>query len=580
MANDAIQNIVGQAQTLAVGENEATKPINAATNFLSWVVQTGDLIEPWWSTKRDQKLASIWKESNHLSIAVYNTQAKIVGIPPTIIAADPTVDEHVEEAEILSQRLFTSAGFGRGWEVEYSRFIEALITQDNGAFLEIIGEGDPLGPIIGSPIAIRQLDSSRCTRTGHPEWPVTYMDDDGKKFSIHWTRIVYMSQMSSAVKEMNGVGFCAVSRSLEIAQTLVDITRYKQERLGSRPHNQVLLGKGITGEQIMNAFRQVEDNLSSRGFRRYSKTVAMGSENTDLGLEVIDLNHMEPFDEEISMNLGMYAISAAFGMDADEIWPVGGKSAGKQEANIRRMRSRGRLPAQVTSEMTSHFNYKVLPQHLKLKFDFKDDEEDMQRANIQDIRARNRERDLSTGAINVRGARQRMLEVGDIDRPTYIQMELNDGRLADGTPISILYFSRDPAYQRLLGGFMENPLSINENIMGEDEILGGEMVDDEKLSAVLNSIQDQRAVILVEWEATRSRRKADKVKQAYHALDWLEQQYQFAAGRILPPVPMQQRRQRTDIRVTPVEQSTEPGEQSAAQATAVQDENVPQVGGA
>ena len=187
---------------------------------------------------------------------------------------------------------------------------------------------------------------------------------------------------------------------------------------------------------------------------------------------------------------------------------------------------------------------------------------------------------MSTGAINVRGARQRMLEVGDIDRPTYIQMELNDGRLADGTPISILYFSRDPAYQRLLGGFMENPLSINENIMGEDEILGGEMVDDEKLSAVLNSIQDQRAVILVEWEATRSRRKADKVKQAYHALDWLEQQYQFAAGRILPPVPMQQRRQRTDIRVTPVEQSTEPGEQSAAQATAVQDENVPQVGGA
>lgn len=569
----AVESIVEQSLALAVGNDESKKPIEAGTNFLSWVVRTGDLVPPWWSMARDRKLSTIWKESNHLAIAVYNTQAKIVGIAPRIIPRDTSITEHLEQAEELSKNLLTSAGFGRGWEVEYSKFVEALITQDNGAFMEIIGDGDPIGPIVGSPLAVRHLDSSRCTRTGHPIYPVIYTDDDGKRYMLHRTRIIYMSQMPSSIKEMKGVGFCAVSRSVEIAQTLVDIIRYKQERLGSRPHNQLLIGKGITGKQLMLALRQTEDELSNRGFTRYSRTVAVGSENTEIGIDKIDLNHMDPFDEETSMNLGMFAISSAFGMDAEELWPVGGKSSGKQEANMKRMRSRGRLPAQITSELISQFNYKVLPQHLALVFDFRDDEEDMQQANIRDIRARNRERDLSTGAINVRGARTRMLESGDIDRMTFEQMELNDGRLTDGTNIGILFFHSDPVYQRLLN-FMDSPLQIVKNIFKVDEF-GSSVVDDVKLDEALVKIQAQREEVLSVMSHTSSRRQGDKVKQCYHALDWLEQQYNFAAGKILPPVPMQQRRQRTDIRVVPEEVSPAVGEQSPAQSGAVQGENVP-----
>lgn len=574
MSNSAVESVIERSLEASVGRNEAQQPLESGTHFLSWVVSTGDIIPPWWSTTRDKSLADIWKESNHLSIAVYNTQAKIVGIAPRIVPRNTSITEHIEQAEELNHILFTSAGFGRGWEVEYAKYVESLITQDNGAFMEIIGEGDVTGPIIGLPLAVRHLDSSRCTRTGNPKFPVKYMDDDGKWYAIHRTRIIYASQMPSAFKSMNGVGFCAVSRCVEIAQNLVDITRYKQERLGSRPHNQMLIGKGITGRQLMLALRQTEEELSSRGFTRYARTVAIGSENTEIGVDKLDLNHMDPFDEETSVNLGMFAISAAFGMDADELWPVGGKSSGKQEANIKRMRSRGRLPAQITSELTSQFNYKVLPQHLMLEFDFQDDEEDMQRANIQDIRARNRERDLATGAINVRGARTRMLESRDIDRQTFEQMELNDGRLPDGTSISVLFFDPDPAYQRLLG-FIPNPLQIVSNIF-KINALGMSEVDDTKFNEVIGKIQEQREVILDVLARTASRRQQEKVRRSFHAIDWLEQQYNFAAGKLLPPVPMAQRRQRTDIRVVPEEHS---GGQSPADATAVQDENVEVVGG-
>jgi hypothetical protein len=576
---DQLENTVNRALGLAVGENEANvDPDVGGSSFFSWVTQTGDLIPGWWSTARDRALSKVWKESNHMSIAVYNTQAKIVGIPPVIIPRDPTNDAHLDQAEKLQSVLFTSSDFGQGWAVTYAKFIESLITQDNGAFMEIIGEGLPAGPIVGSPVSIRHLDSSRCIRTGHPIYPVKYMDDTGKMFKLHRTRVIYMSQMPSSYKEMYGVGFSAVSRSVEIAQTLIDIIRYKQERLGSRPQNQMLIGKGVTGRQIMLALRQHEEDLTNRGFKRYGRTFAIGSENTEIDVTKLDLNHLDPFDEETSMNLGMFAIASAFGMDADEIWPVAGKSAGKAEANIRRMRSRGRLPAQITSELRSQFNYKVLPPHLALSFDFKDDEEDMQQANIRDIRARNRERDLGDGSINVRGARLGMLDSGDLNRPTFEEMELSDGRLPDGSTLSMLFFSTDPVYQRLLN-FMDNPLQFTSNINDIDLVEGTSLINDAKLDTILSDIQARRELVLATLAKTASKRQATKVQQSYQALDWLEEQYNFAAGRLLPEVPMQARRMRTDLRVAPEEVSPAQGEQSPAEASMVQDENISTVGG-
>jgi hypothetical protein len=574
MSTSEVQNIINRATiTAAGGPADVAGDGGSGADFVGWMVHTGDLVPPWWSRARDRKLSDMWKESNHLSLAVYNTQAKIVGIPPRIVAKNPSIAEHVADAEALESRLFLSADFARGWEIMYAKFIESLITQDNGAFMEIIGDGSPTGPIIGAPLSLRHLDSAKCTRTGDPEYPLVYTDDRGIRYKMHWTRVIMSSQMPSSIKKMNGVGFCAVSRSIEIAQTLNDIVRYKQERLGSRPHSQMIVGKGITGKQIMLAFRGMEEDLSNRGFTKYGRTVAIGSENPNIGIEKIDLNHMDPFDEEVSMNLGMFAISAAFGMDAEEIWPVGGKSSGKAEANIRRMRSRGRLPAQITNDLAAQFNFKVIPQHLRLEFDFRDDEEDMQRANIKDIRGRNRERDLGTGAINVRTARIKMAADGDLSREGFLNMELSDGRLMDGKSISVLFYSKDPVHSRLLN-FMDNPLSIIDNVADIDEELKMSTINDASLDVVLSKIQRQRAVVLDEWQNTQSASKEKRIEECFFALEWLENKYNFAAGRLLPPVPMQARRQRTDIRVAPVEVSPPPGDQSPADAAQVQDESM------
>jgi hypothetical protein len=511
MANARIIDIVERSEDQAVGYEAADSGSDGSgrVDLLVGLAKAGKELSPWWSTARDKELGRLWKESNHMSLAVYNAQSKLVSLPFQVVARDQTNDEHVAQAKELTFLLTSGTQFGETWGAAYARFVEDLLTQDNGGFMEIIGGGSPDGPIVGMPTAVRHLDSQRCTRRADPIYPVRYYAEDGKRYLIHFTRVVYMSQMPSARAEMNGVGLCAVSRAADIAQNLMDILHYKQERLGSRPPNAMIVGKGVTGRQLMDAFYTAEQEANNQGQSRYSRMVAIGSENPDIEVDVVNLTHMEPFDEETSMNLGMYAIASAFGMDVQELWPTltGGSSG---DAQLRRMRSRSKFPAQTTSAVEAQFNYKVMPPHLELRFDFKDDEEDQQRAQIRDIRGRNRQREISSGTINVASARQLMFDDGDLDRVLLERMELEEGRLPDGSPVGLLFHDSDPVFRRHL----KFPRGVDILVFNEND-------PDEMISL----IQEKRSGVLKEWSSTTSDSKREKLAQAHGALDWVEKEY-------------------------------------------------------
>jgi len=558
VAAGKIGNLAEQTIGLSTGE---LMPAENNTGVFTWLVQVNETLPPWWSKARDLELGRAWKQSNHLSLAVYNAVAKIAGIPPVVKAKNASNPDHIREAALIQERMIFASEFMRGWDSAYSKFLIDILTQDNGGFLEIIGNGAADGPILGLPIGIRHLDSFRCTRTSDPMYPVIYQDYTGKLYKLHWTRVVSISQLPSPREEMNNVGFCSVSRCFDVASTLQDMVIYKQEKLGSRPPSQMIVGKGITGRTIMSAIRQIEDDQNSRGFRRYSRTVAIGSENPDIDVELINLAHDDHFNEQEGVTLGMYAIASAFGMDADEIWPVATSGGSQGDANLRRMRSRGRLPEQLTAAVARELSFKFLPPYLEIEFDFHDDEQDQQKAIIRDIRGRNRERDLGTGSINTRTARKWMLEDGDVDPTTFDEMELWDGRLPDGRTIAALLYDPHPVYQELLY-FGEDPLSIQEKIF--DSNTG--TVNEVKVHEWLVKIERKRGPVLQRMSETTSHNELQRIHRAWAALDWLEEQYKFAAGRGLPAIPTQHRRLRTDIRVLPDERSPVEEEVSPAQS--------------
>lgn len=428
-----------------------------------WLASAGMSIPSWWSPARDKVLRNFWKKTDYLSGAVYAMESKMSTIPFRVIAKDPSNKDYVMQAEDITNTLYGSADFGQGWETCYGKAIQDLITQDNGMFLEIIGEGDPAGPLTGAPVSVAHLDSSRCQRTGNPTYPVIYHDVDGRMYKLHYTRVMYASLQTSPIAEMYGVGFSSVSRCANVAQSLYDILIFKQEKMGSRPHRKILVTRGgLDPNDLQTAFAMAESEMDSSNLSRYSKIVMTGSSSiADADVKEIDLSSLpDGFNEETSVNLGMATISLAFGVDARELWPATGGGATRADALLQHIKQRGKAPGHIIQITEQLFNMKFLPPHLMMVFDFQDDAQDRQVADTRKVRSDARTSDINNGSISVRIAREQMLSSGDIDRSQFMRMELEDGRLEDGTSVLSLFYSTDKFYYSRLNLGVPNPTEI------------------------------------------------------------------------------------------------------------------------
>ncbi|KKL49716.1 hypothetical protein LCGC14_2312740, partial [marine sediment metagenome] len=180
------QSIIEQAIDTTI-QDRVRKPVTASgVSVVHWLARAGLYIAPWWSPARDKDLRRFWKKSDHLAGAIYSYQAKMTAIPSQVIPRDPSIREHVKEAQVETERIQATAQFGEGWESYFSKWVEDFLCQDAGAYTELIGAGPVDGPLIGRPISFAHLDSNRCQRTGNAEFPVLYTDDEGKQWKVHF----------------------------------------------------------------------------------------------------------------------------------------------------------------------------------------------------------------------------------------------------------------------------------------------------------------------------------------------------------------------------------------------------------
>ena len=485
--------------------SEAGGAMPSMIQALSYVVATGDLIPPWWSKRRDKELHRVTKQSNHLSGLFYLATTKLANIPLSFVPKDPHVISHIIEAERFSQQINYVSEFGEGLRQALKKFIYDYLVYDNGAFLEIIGAGDPAGPIEGKPLSIRHLDSQQVMRTGDPIYPIRYQDVDGRWYKFHFTRVIIMSQQPSGLQRMNGVGFSAASRCYEVAQVLGDQIQYKLEKMGARPTSQIITAKNMEASEVVKSFMIAEELMDQLGLQRYAKFVILAG--TEVEVDKIDLNTFEPFDEEVGTLMAIYSLSYIMGLDIRDVWPISGAKASDQIAN---MKARGRLPADFTADFKQQSDYKLCPPYLETHFDFQDDDEDMQRANIRDIRSRRIERLTNTEAIDAEGQRRMLLAEKDITREEFIRLQWADGKQENGAPIATCFYSSDDLVRALctIEGF-ESPTIFAEN----------------DAKTIKPAIQEAIARTLELLAATASIAQSRKALMAYAALTWLEGEY-------------------------------------------------------
>lgn len=425
--------------------------------FLRWAVGAGETISAWWSESRDSQLRDFVKGSDPLSGTVNTLRDMMIAIPVHVRAKDQSIKAHVKQAGLLTDTLMNrteSRGntASTGWGYGFGGFVQDYLEQDNGAIFGIEGPGRPDKELVGLPTKLIHLDAGRCQRTGHREYPIIYNDTSGKRYKLHFTRVLSMSSMASSIQEMYGVGFCAVSRCLNNTQVLVDQIHYKQEKLGSRPRRALIVAEGALQKDVDAIATQLgssSEQMNNLGLSRYSLIPVVGSRGP---LSLLDLASLpDGFDELQSTQLGIAAIALAFGVDMRQLaYAFGVAGQTKADAEVQHMKMQGKGPGAIIREVERQFNAKVLPPHLYFEFDYQDDGQDEGRARINKTRAEGRSLYLSAKIIDTRVARQQMVETGELSEAQYLDLELQDGRLEDGSPLESLFYLNDRDFQFLL----------------------------------------------------------------------------------------------------------------------------------
>lgn len=510
-------------------------------DILPLLVRAGELLPSWWSRARDAELSRFWLKSDHVSSAISMFTTKVASVPVKVEPRDASVKRWVKLADEYNRLLIDGSDFGGGWHTMLCpKITQSWLTQDNGFFIEVIGDGEPDGQIRGLPYGLAALDPQNCQRTSNPLYPVIVTDTNGKRYKMHASRILYASSQPSDRWRMNNVGFCPLSRMVQTTQNLTDISNYEQEKLGSRPPRQALIGRrGITAKQIVTAFQMAEKSMDNQGLSRYAKTVVIAPNDArvaqEIDIDIIDLSKApDQFNKTESITLGMFLIALALNIPPRWIWPATQAGATKADAMFQHVAGMGGgigyllgiYQQLIGGSERGYLGGKFLPAGLKLVFDFQDDEQDRARAEIQKLRAENRQVDLVNGVIDVRTAREQAMQAGDIAESQFEDLELKDGRLPNGDSVTTLFMSADPDMQQLLALSVGDVLNIEANAANRDFIL--ERINEKRLQAIAG---------LANLDKMKVR---GKIQQAIAALNELERMYGSGQRESVEPMPESQ----------------------------------------
>jgi hypothetical protein len=415
---------------------------NFAEFFSSTIARLDDVLPAWWSRARDVRMSRLWREITPLSILMFPAQTKIASMPMRVVAVDPNIESHNRMADELTRQFIALSQFGEGFAAAMESFAQDYFGTDNGGHLEVVADGPKSEPIVGRPLGVRHLDSLRVDRMSDPIHPIRVIRSGQEPESYHYTRVISFAQMRSAREEMNGVGFCAVSRTIALAQKYQDYINYVRGKMGGRPFKRLLVAKNMSGRELMKAIAaSVAIQQEIGGLE--TESIALGG--PELEVSAVDLTNFEQLSEEEATFNTMALMALAWGLEFNEAFPMAGSKASEEVAL---QRSRGRLPALFISKFEKLASLKLVPSFLRVELDYVDDYLDQQRAIIADIRERSLQRAVEAGILTPQAARDRLYQDRYISETALLTMALQDGVLPDGTPAMRAFF--DANYDDIL----------------------------------------------------------------------------------------------------------------------------------
>jgi hypothetical protein len=391
------------------------------------LASVADQITPWGRNVkvRDRQLREFWPTESFLSGALVNVSFRNTAFDWEIQGPSDAIVTAV--TDMLRGAI---AGDSFGWVPYMGKLSEDLYSQDNGAFVELIRDPGmdatskfkgPMAPVIG----IAHLDAGQCARTGNAEYPILYTDRQGVMHKMAWYEVIPLSDYPSSIERMNGVGYCAVTRALRLAQIMKNIAVFKDEKVGGRHFKAIHLVGGVSRVELEDAKKRTHEDSDNKGLVRYMDPVVLASLDPEKPVSVATLDFAslpDGFDYDQEMQWYIAGLALDFGVDYQEFAPLpGGNIGSSAQSVILHKKSSGKGPRVFMRTLIEAFqNYGVIPRGYKMIFNDRNEQEEMEKQEIRTKATEEAVMNVRAGILTPEAARQDLVRRGIFTRDTVL----------------------------------------------------------------------------------------------------------------------------------------------------------------
>lgn len=322
------------------------------------------------SGRRDKVLHNIWRLEPHLA-----------GVMNAVNLIDSNRGWSITGGrnQVMRYTKMLHDADGDGWRQYMRKGSLSYWATDLGFVTELGREGR------GGPVrALYHVDSTCCSLTAINPGGIRYITGSTNQ---EWTADDYFRtcSMPSDDERFHDLGYCAISRAIEITRIMYAVMVHDQEEVGARAPRGLLLLENISEDQWEQSLATREEKLDSLEYRYYAGVQVLASSGmgtpkaTLIALSQLPAN----FDARTFQDLCMFAYSLCFGFDPSEFWPVQFGAMGRgTETEVQHMKATGKGGTDFALTYQEQLQ-KVLPDTLQFEFSQRDDQGELQEEAVK-----------------------------------------------------------------------------------------------------------------------------------------------------------------------------------------------------
>jgi len=485
--------------------------------FFNYTLSNSQLLPGWWQHSREAFLQKAAIENDLLSMALWNLQMLLESLPFVIRPRNSMIDAHFRIAEFYDNIIRDSLNkMG-------SQLILDMLVHDMGGYAVIDSDTSWSQPLTGVPTGLTHLVSSNIimNASGSKIHPIIYIDSDRNSIrnrgniKIHESRIIKLTQLPFAITEDSQVGLSFVSRAFNVAEVMRSVNIHALEQLGELEAQRIIWGTDTTGKEIKRAFSESHREARQTGKIRTSGNVYLGMRSSNAKIGMLDLKNLpNNFDWEKFTKTTLHLLAFAAGVDVNDLISIDAAGTSKNAVAISDLKSKQKLYTWYCNTLKRQIEAKILPRDLE--FVVGNAENDISEAKARTFTSLSRSNKFSidSGTIDERTSREIQLRHGMLTQEQVFFMELDNGRLPDGLPVSAVFFKKEQGLQKFL------PLDGFEEPW---------MVDLHEPEDIIPAIQRKIFSLQGEVINAESRTRHKQARIALAAYEWLLGQYEAKA---------------------------------------------------